>query len=197
MLLISIALTLFLVFDPLGNLPLYAMALRSVPPKKHLRIIVREIFISLLILMFFLYTGDCIFKYMQISRSSLGIAGGIVLFIISLKMIFPSKDCAETDTDKQEPFIVPLAVPLFAGPASITSVILIRANHADHFSTCVFAFLLAWGAASIILLLTDVMTRVLGNKVLQAGERLMGMLLTAISVEMLIGGLKQALISVE
>lgn len=192
MLMMSIAVTLFLVFDPFGNLPIFAAELKGVESKRQLVVVGREMLISLVILILFLLAGKFILKLLQVSQSSLGIGGGIILLLIAIKMIFPGEGEGATENKKSEPLIVPLAVPLVAGPASIATIILIRGKYPDQLGACLLALLLSWAAAAVILMFTYPLSKFLGEKILTAGERLMGMLLTAVAIEMLINGIKLA-----
>src|SRR3990167_931771 len=125
MTLYTATITLFLVLDPLGNIPLFLSTLNTVNPKRRKQIIFRETCIAFLILTFFLFFGKYILEYMQISESALSIAGGIILFLIAIRMIFPQEDTPQPVSLAGEPFIVPLAIPLVAGPSAMTFVMLL------------------------------------------------------------------------
>ncbi len=189
---LSASLLLFLVFDPLGNIPVFTVVLGSLKTKHQRRIIVRELLIALFVLLVFLFAGRHILAVMKISKYSLGIAGGIILFLIAIKMIFSGADKIFDNPDKSEPFVVPLAIPLVAGPSAITTVILLMAGNPSRWMDWLFSVLCAWAAAGIILLFSVELGKLLGKRVLTAIERLMGMLLTTIAVEMFINGIKQS-----
>ncbi len=195
----SVAFLLFLVMDPLGNIPMFITQLKHVDENRVTRIIWREALIALAILIGFLFAGDFILKLMHVSRSSLGIAGGIILFLISIQMIFGQSGFEEGNgyaTTKEEPFIVPLAVPYIAGPSAMTMVILQMAKAPSQWPQWFGALVIAWAASTAILLCCRPISRVVGKKALTAVERLMGLLLTAISVEMFIAGIREALSTV-
>lgn len=194
---LSTAFLLFLVLDPLGNMPIFITQLKHVDESRVTKIIWREALIALAILTAFLFAGDSILKLMHVSQSSLGIAGGLILFLISIQMIFGQSGFGEGNSkvleDKEEPFIVPLAVPYIAGPSAMTMVILQMAKAPDKWPLWLGALFIAWSAGTVILLGCRPISRILGKKALTAIERLMGLLLTAISVEMFITGIREAL----
>ena len=184
----SATLLLFLIMDPFGNVPLFLTALKHVPPKRWRIVLARELLIALAVLVLFLFFGQALLDLMQVSQSSLRIAGGILLFLIALRMVFPRSGQGEEDLEG-EPFIVPLAVPLVAGPSAIATVILIGNNDGASLPAWLLAVVLAWAAAASILLLSGPISRMLGTKGLIAVERLMGMLTVAIAVEMTLSGI--------
>ena len=189
----SATIILLLVMNPLGNLPIFLATLKHVDPKRHKYIIVRETCIAALVLMFFMFFGQYLLQGFQISTQALGIAGGIILFLIALRMIFPQeeKEINEKSTTKfkKEPFFVPLAVPLTVGPAAMTTVMLFVTAQPDK----KFAWLIAIVCASVIcgsiLLSSSYVSKLLGERGLIAIERLMGMILTAMAVQMFLSGL--------
>ena len=189
---ISAIFLLFLVLDPLGNVPCYLSVLKHVDSSKRQAIIIRESLIALAILMLFMFTGKYILRLLHVSQSSLGIAGGIVLFLIALKMIFASSSEMFIGDDAGEPLVVPLAVPLVAGPSSISAVILLMAREPARWFEWGTALLAAWGLSAIILLFSEKIGRIAGDRILLAVERLMGILLTVVSVEMIIIGIRQS-----
>jgi multiple antibiotic resistance protein len=189
---LSAALLLFLVLDPMGNVPLYLGTLKGIDHSRHRLIILRESLIALAILLLFLFFGPYILKLMKISRQSLSIAGGIILFMIAVKMIFHGSEEIFRSHPSGEPFIVPLAVPLFAGPSALTTVILLMAKDPSRWLSWLAAVLLAWLASCLILVYSARMSRLFGKRGLAAMERLMGMLLTTVAVEMLVNGIRES-----
>jgi len=189
---LSTAFLLFLVLDPVGNIPAFLAVLNSVPPERHTRIILREMLIALATLVLFLLLGQYILAALQVSYSSLGVAGGIIMFLIALRMVFPvPRGLAPEDLDG-EPFIVPLAIPLVAGPAAMATLMLLMARRPQDWLKWLAALLLAWSVSGGILLFAERLGRLLGKRTLNAIERLMGLILTAVAVEMFINGLGQA-----
>jgi len=178
--------------DPLGNIPVFLSILNKVPARKRRRIILRESSIAFIILVFFLFFGQYILEKMAISPPALSISGGIILFLISIRMIFPHPDEAKS-YQKTEPFIVPLAIPLIAGPSTITMVMLL-ANQAPHQMFQWFnALFIAWLITTLILISANFFSKILGERGLIAVERLMGMILTTMAVQMFLTGFEQVL----
>jgi len=183
---------LFLIMDPIGNVPLFLSILKNIPIKRRRKIIIRELLIALLVLLFFMFIGKYILQSLQIAESSLGIAGGIILFLIAIKMIFPGINHIVTHDEKTEPLVVPLAVPLIAGPSAIAAVILIMAQEPGRWPEWILALIVAWLIAGIILISSEKLGRALGVRALLAIERLMGILLMFVSVDFILDGIKQA-----
>lgn len=192
---LTAAITLFLVLDPLGNIPVFLSVLSGVPPAKRRAIILRELLIALAVLVLFLFFGRYILGAMNISAPALSIGGGVVLFIISLRMIFPElraiPAAAGDDGEAgEEPLIVPLAVPLVAGPSAMATVILFSTQHPDRVLEWLVALVAAWGVSVGVLISAEVLRRLLGRRGLAAIERLMGMILVTVAVQMLLTGLE-------
>lgn len=177
--------------DPLGNVPLFLSLLSQVDVKRRITIILRESLFAFLILTVFLFGGDDILEGLHITEQALGIAGGIILFLIAIKMIFPP----ENNNNKPEraigePFIVPLAIPLIAGPSAMTTVILFASQEPEHTGKWFIALALASTISTLTLLFADQLRKLLGQKGLIAIERLMGMVLTTVAVQMFLTGLE-------
>lgn len=192
---LSATLLLFLVIDPIGNIPLFLGALKNVDPDEHKRIIIRELCIGFSILLIFLLFGRYILLLLQISETALSIAGGIILFMIAIKMIFSGSEKIFEGNSESEPFIVPLAVPLIAGPSAMAMVMLLVARDPSRSFVWLLSLVFAWIISSIILFFSSYVNKILGKRALIALERLMGMLLTTIAVEMLITGIRQSFFS--
>lgn len=187
---ISNAVLLFFVIDPFGLIPLYASILRKVPPERRTRVLVRELLIALVALIVFLFAGKHVLAALHISAPALAIAGALILFLIALPMIFPSIKLSLESEVSPDPFIVPLATPLFAGPSALAFVMLMGSSgEATAWLEWLGTVLIAWAAASAVLLLGNALTSLLGPRGLVAIERLMGMFLVAIAVEMLLSGI--------
>jgi MarC family membrane protein len=187
---ISAAVLLFLVLDPVGNIPLFMVGLKNVAPEKHVKIIFRESLIGLGFLLLFLFLGRYILAILHVSQSSLSIAGGIILFLIAIKMIFTGGEDVFGLNVKGEPFIVPLAVPLIAGPSAMAVVLLMMAREPHHWPRWLLAVILAWLMTTVILLFSAPLKRALHERGLTALERLMGMILTIVSVQMFLDGIQ-------
>lgn len=190
MTLISAAITILLVMDPLGNVPVFISVLQKVDESRRRRIIVREMIFALVILMAFLHFGGYLLALLQISETSLHIAGGTVLFLIALRMIFPSAKASVTgDLPEHEPMVVPLATPLIAGPSAIATVLLLSTQEPGRMAAWTLALIIAWALSCVVLITSDRLRRKLGNRTLSAIERLMGMILVTLAVEMLLDGI--------
>ncbi|MBT3277741.1 MULTISPECIES: MarC family protein [Candidatus Thioglobus] len=183
---------LFLIMDPFANVPIFLGLLKNLPAPRRRAIIIRELLIALLILLIFMFSGKYILQLLQISESSLGVAGGVVLFLISLKMIFSGSEDIFANTPEGEPLVVPLAVPLIAGPSAIAAVILIMANDPNRWMDWSIALLVAWSLVGIILIFSEKFSQHISHKAFAAIERLMGILLTIIAVDMILDGIKKA-----
>jgi len=190
---ISAATILFVVMGPTGNIPLFLSLLKGIPPSRQRVIILRELFVALAILLIFMLFGKPILNLFQLTGHSLSIAGGIILFLISLKLIFSTPERIYSFERKAEPFIVPLAVPSIAGPSAIITVMLLASREPDSLMKWMAALFTAWAALTIILLLSGRIGNLLGEKGLNPLSRLMGMLLSAISVQMLLSGVTEYL----
>lgn len=189
----SAAITLFLVMDSIGNIPVFVSLLKGIAPKRQMLITVREMFIAFLVLLLFLYFGGPILKGLNITEASLEIAGGIILFIIAIKMIFPNRTKGQSSEEEElegEPLIVPLAIPLMAGPSALATVLLFATQEPERMTDWIAAVVLASIASLIVLIISQPLMRVLGKRGLIAIERLMGMILTTISVQMFLNGVK-------
>ena len=184
---LSAGILLFLIMDPLGNIPLFLSILRNVAPERRRLVLVRELLIALVVLFVFLFGGRYLLKLLQLKQESVGIAGGIVLFLIGIRMIFPPVHGIFGDT-KGEPFIVPMAIPAGAGPSTMAAVMLLANSNPGRAVDWSIALFLAWLATAVILLSSTYLFRWLGTSVLTALERLMGMLLVALSVQMFLDG---------
>ena len=186
---LSAALLLFLILDPLGNIPVFLSVLKPLPPRRQRIVVVRELLIALVVLMAFLWGGKYALEMMHLRQESVAIAGGIVLFLIGVRMIFPRPEGLMGEVPGGEPFIVPLAITLVAGPSGMAAVMLMGSNDPSRLGDWSLALLLAWGATAVILFSATVLYKWLGRRVLTAIERLMGMLLVAISVQMVLDGI--------
>ena len=186
--LISASVILFLVMDPFGNIPFFLAILKDVAPSRRTRTIIRELLIALVVLVLFLFWGPYLLKALQISKNSLQIAGGIILFIIAIRMIFNAPEEIFGGTPGGEPLIVPLAVPSIAGPSAVATVMLLTAQKPGDLIKWLEALGLAWLATGVLLLLSMKLYRLLGEKVLSALQRFTGLILTAIAVDMFLEG---------
>lgn len=190
---LSSATVLLFVMDPFGNIPLVLSLLKDIPKERRRRVILRELLIALGVLLLFLLSGQAILDLLGLQQESVTIAGGIVLGVIALRLIFPRRDGVMGAQPGGEPFVVPLAVPLIAGPSAMATVILIGQSGAGAFARGVQAILIAWLITAAALLAAPALYRLLRDRGLQAVERLTGMLLVMIAVQMVLTGLESAL----
>jgi len=192
---ISAATLLFLVMDPLGNIPIFLSVLEDVAPERRTRVLLRELLLAFLVLVAFLFFGQFVLGFLQLSQHSIRIAGGIILFLIALKMVFPVKRSAHAVEEIQgEPLLVPLAIPMVAGPSAMAIVMLMATNNPDRMVDWLLALFVAWLLSSLILISANGLKRFLGKRGLIAMERLMGMLLIALAVQMLLEGISAYLV---
>ncbi|MFA7320164.1 MAG: YhgN family NAAT transporter [Dokdonella sp.] len=185
---LSAGILLFLIMDPLGNIPLFLSLLKNVAPERRRLVLIRELLIALVVLFVFLFGGKYLLSALQLKPESVSIAGGIVLFLIGIRMIFPSRDGIFGGDVEAEPFIVPMAIPAVAGPSTMAAVMLLANSNPGRTVDWSIALFLAWLATSILLISSTYLYRWLGASVLVALERLMGMLLVALSVQMFLDG---------
>lgn len=187
---ISSVITLALVMDGFGNIPLFIAALKKVAPERRKAVLVRELGIALLIMVAFLFLGKWFLKAFGIQEYSLSIAGGIILFIISVKLVFGGEEETKSDPKEDEPFVVPLAIPLVAGPAALSMVMITAAQQSNKFIT-LGAVIVASLINSAILMASFPISNLLGKRGLTAIERLTGMILILMSVDMVMGGISK------
>jgi multiple antibiotic resistance protein len=184
------AATLFFVMDPLGNMPVFNAVLSRFTPQRRAQITARELVIALVILLVFLFAGTAILEFLGLTQPSLNIAGGVLLFIIALRMIFPRAG-KEAASEKDEPFIVPLAMPMVAGPSTIAILLLLSSTEPARIWEWCIALVVAWAATTALLTASPFLLRVLGDRGLRALERLMGMLLVLLATQMLLNGVRE------
>ena len=185
----SATILLLLITDPFGNIPIFVNALKNVAPARRTLVILREVLIAFGVLLTFMFVGDSFLRLMNLSELSLQIAGGVVLFLIALRMIFPGPPSTAAELPG-EPLIVPLAIPAIAGPSAMATVMLLVSQAPERRLEWVAALSVTLVVGAIVLVLAERIQRVLGERVVLAFERLMGLILVAVSVEMLLRGVK-------
>jgi small neutral amino acid transporter SnatA (MarC family) len=188
--LFSATVLLILVIDPFGNVPLVVSALKNTPPERHLRVVLRECAAAYVILVGFMLGGRTFLQWLHLSEESLNIAGGIILFLIAIRMVFPRPEGIFGDPPGAEPFLVPLAIPAIAGPSALATVMLMASRDPARIGSWLLALTVAMGATTVLLALADRLQRWLGERAVLAFERLMGLVLTALAVEMLLSGVR-------
>jgi len=192
---ISTAILIFFILDPFGNVPLLLSILKNVDKEKHRKIIIREVLIGFLILVTFLFFGEQFLSIFHLETQAITIAGGIIFFVIALKMIFPDPSGESLFSIKKDddPLVVPIAMPMIAGPAALATLLVLAKTNAQHLGELFLSLSLGWGLSSIVLLLSPVLYKILKTKGLTALERLMGMLLLMMAVQMFIEGIRELL----
>lgn len=189
--LISALTLLLMVLDPIGNVPFFAMVLKDVPPEKRTFVAKREALLACGILFVFMLGGKALLDILHITQSALGLAGGIVLFIIALKMVFPTSN-NETFTPDTDPLIFPLATPAIAGPSAIATVVIMTADKNANWIVWSSVILIATFVMYLTMRSSIWMSDRLGPRVLKASEKLIGLLLIAVGIQMCINGIESA-----
>lgn len=189
MTLFSAAATLLLILDPFGNIVMFNAILSKVPAERRRKVLLREVLIAFGILMTFLLVGAHLLTFLGLQQSSLSLAGGILLFLIAIGMVFPNKAVQLGVPGDDEPFIVPLATPMIAGPSGIAFLLLLASNEPDRLGEWMIALVAASAISAGILIMGERVARILGTRGMRAAERLMGMLLILIAVQMITDGI--------
>ncbi len=187
---VSAVVLLLLVADPLGNIPIFVAALRNVPPRRKARVILRECLIAFAILAGFMFVGQGFLDVLGLTDISLQIGGGVILFLIALRMVFPVPEGIFGAAPGGEPFIVPLAIPALAGPSALGTVLLLVSRDPSKVLEWIGALTVAMLISALVLVFSERLQEWMGERALIAIERLMGLILTAISVEMILRGIR-------
>lgn len=188
---LSAVVLLALVTDPFGNVPLVNAMLADVAPARRRLVILRECAIAYVLLVAFMLGGHQLLEVMRLSETSLSIAGGVILFMIAIRMVFPGTGGALAGEPQGEPFIVPLAIPFIAGPSALATVMLMATRDPARIGMWALAISVTMALVTLVLVLGERLQRLMGDRLMQAIERLMGLILTAMAVEMLLGGIRQ------
>ena len=183
---VSAFILLLLVLDPLGSLPVFIPIMRSVSPERRRRVAVREVTIAFCVLFAFMFFGDAFLRVMRLSERSLEVAGGVILLMVAIRMIFSHEGGIYGMPEGREPLIF-----LLAGPSAMATVLLLASRQPQQMLTWVGALASAMLVSGAVLMLCDRIRRWLGDSVVSALEKLMGLVLTAIAVEMVLAGLKR------
>ena len=188
---LSAAAMLFFLIDPLGNIPAMLAVLKGIDPKRQRLIIARELLLALGVLILFLFAGKPLLNFLQLGQEAVTISGGIILLIIGIRLIFPQASGVMGETPAGEPFLVPIAIPMIAGPSIMAMLILMTQSQPGNMLNWFLALILAWSLSAIILMTAPALMRILKERGLAAMERLMGMILLMMAVQMLINGFKE------
>ena len=185
----SATILLILITDPVGNIPIFANALKHVAPERRARVILREILIAFFLLLTFMFVGEGFLKVMNLSELSLQIGGGVILFLIALRMVFPPPETLEAEIF-EEPLIVPLAVPAIAGPSALATVLLLVSQQPERRLDWIAALCVTMLISAVVLVSAERIQRLIGSRLLVAVERLMGLVLVSVAIEMMLRGAK-------
>jgi MarC family membrane protein len=185
----SATILLLLITDPIGNIPIFANALKPVPPARRPWVILREIMIAFVLLLTFMFVGEGFLRVMNLSELALQIGGGVILFLIALRMVFPPPPRPDEE-QLQEPLIVPLAVPAIAGPSALATVLLLVSQQPDRRMEWIGALCITMAVSAVVLVSAERIQRFIGDRLVTAVERLMGLVLVSVAVEMLLRGIK-------
>jgi len=185
----SATILLILITDPVGNIPIFANALKHVAPERRARVILREILIAFFLLLTFMFVGEGFLKVMNLSELSLQIGGGVILFLIALRMVFPPPATLEPEIF-EEPLIVPLAVPAIAGPSALATVLLLVSQQPERRLDWIAALCVTMLISAVVLVSAERIQRLIGSRLVVAVERLMGLVLVSVAIEMMLRGAK-------
>ena len=185
----SATILLILITDPVGNIPIFANALKHVAPERRARVILREILIAFFLLLTFMFVGEGFLKVMNLSELSLQIGGGVILFLIALRMVFPPPATLEPEIF-EEPLIVPLAVPAIAGPSAMATVLLLVSQQPERRLDWIAALCVTMLISAVVLVSAERIQRLIGTRLVVAVERLMGLVLVSVAIEMMLRGAK-------
>jgi len=187
---VSAVVLLLIVCDPIGNIPIFVSALKDVPRERRLAIILRECLIAFGVLVVFVFVGGPFLRLLGLSELSLQIGAGVVLMLVALRMVFPTPEGVFGQTPGGEPFIVPLAVPALAGPSALATVLLLVSSDPARIPHWVAAIGVVMAISALVLAFSERIMRLLGERVTLAFERLLGLVLAAIAVELMLRGIK-------
>jgi MarC family membrane protein len=185
----SATILLILITDPVGNIPIFANALKNVAPERRSWVILREVLFAFLLLLTFMFVGESFLRIMNLSELSLQIGGSVILFLIALRMIFPPPK-ADVTEELGEPLIVPLAIPAIAGPSALATVLLLVSQAPTRRLEWIAALSVTMAVSAVVLVLAERIQRVAGDRFVVALERLMGLVLVAVAIEMMLRGIK-------
>ena len=188
---LSTVILFLLVLDPFGNIPVFISTMKEMPPRRRVTVALREHFFAFVISVLFFFWGRQILALLQLSTTTIGIAGGVVLLLIGLRMIFPVRGGIFGEFPQGEPFLVPLAIPCIAGPATLTSILLLASNSPERRWEWILAMSIAMALSALVAIGSGWLTRMLGERGIAGFERLVGLLLAAISVGMILRGIEE------
>lgn len=190
MTLFSIAIILFLLMDPIGNISSFISQLQDVDPKRRQLVVLREMLIALVVMVLFNYLGEALFAILQVSPTTVRLTSGVILFLVAIKILFPTTDSLRANLPRGEPFITPLAIPLTAGPSLLATIMLFSSLESSQL-VMLIAILSAWVVSLLILLAGPKLQKLIGNNGLMACERLTGMILVLLAIQRFLEGIQE------
>jgi len=186
----------FIVIDPIGTTPIFLVVTEHLDVKEKIKTALQGTFIATLILLFFGLLGNSILAYLKISFPAFTIAGGIILFIIALEMLFDKRHQRKeenTNFTSDNLSIFPLATPLLAGPAAITSVIVSVSAAGNDFTEQaigMFALITATLATFIILYISAKSEKIINKRIISIFSRIVAIVLAGLSIQYILDGIK-------
>ena len=186
---LSVFVTLLLIMDPFGNIPVFLPILERIPEARRRKVLVRELFLALGVIVLAVFGGNAVMSFLGLREQSVSIAGGIILFLIALRMVFPAFKSPASDETEAEPFLVPLAIPMIAGPSLLAVLLLFASGAGGNIWQLLLAAILAWLTVFLILFSSTFLYKILSKRGLVAVERLMGMVLIALAVQLFMDGI--------
>lgn len=186
---LTLATTFFIITNPIGNSPAILALIKDYPLERQRYIMMREGGIALLLALFFQYFGECFLGTLMLQDYTIALCGGVLIFIVSLNLIFPKHDESVKVKQKQEPFFVPIATPLLTGPG-LLAIVMLNSRLIPGHLTLTLALCVSWIAVMLVLYITPYLKQILGNKGMIALEQFMGMILSMISTDMIVTGLR-------
>ena len=184
-------LLMFLMADPLGNIPIFISSLKSVPEHRRSRVVIRECVIAALILCIFAFGGKAFLDALGLSQAALSMGGGLIVLLMAIRMVFPSKEGVFGEAPGGEPFIVPLAVPAIAGPSTLATILLLVGSDPDRIPEWLLVVVLTCAISAAILVFAERVQKIVGERTTAAFERLMGLILATMAVQMFLTGITQ------
>ena len=188
---VSALLLMFLMAAPLGNIPIFISALKSVPEHRRSRVVIRECVIAALILCIFAFGGKAFLDALGLSQAALSMGGGLIVLLMAIRMVFPSKEGVFGEAPGGEPFIVPLAVPAIAGPSTLATILLLVGSDPDRIPEWLLVVVLTCAISAAILVFAERVQKIVGERTTAAFERLMGLILATMAVQMFLTGITQ------
>ncbi len=185
-----LTLILFFIMDPFGNISSYMNMVRKLDPKRQRYIVMREMLLALLVMLLFNFIGEYILYGLGLSLVTVKISSGVILFLVAVKILFSSQSSLRANLPQEEPFLIPLAIPLIAGPALLATIMLYSLTEPSQF-TMLSSIVISWALSAGVLLAAPTLERILGVNGLTACERLMGMVLVLLSLQRILEGVKE------